>query len=79
MPVIIFGRFMELVKSMPEQTRRRVMTRNVSYNPMDGRVEYRICRSRESMARQIRKEEQRPPHTKAWRPLVKLDVLEGYK
>lgn len=79
MPVITFGRFADMIKTLPANKKCCVMSRGLSNNAMDGRVEYKICRTRESMARQVRKSHQKPIDSTTWKALVKLADWEGYR
>ena len=75
MTTMTFGRYVEFVKDHPN--RDRIMSRNETTGPFS-RVVVRVCRSRASMARQIRKQGQRESRWNDWRPCVKLSDCEGF-
>ena len=74
---IAAGRVREAVR---EATADRTSVRDVRapvYSPRWGEVEVRVWPTRVAMARRIRADERAAPSSE-WRPIVRLEVTEGY-
>lgn len=68
-----FGRSLEHKPEHPERTARRSVGRGLEHD-----IEFKTWNAREPMARAIRAQQRREPHSGDWRAVVPLRDGEGY-
>jgi hypothetical protein len=67
------GRCAEIKHEHPERT----ASRNAGPS-WDAEIEFQVWPNRAAMARTVRMQERRASDWRDWRPLVKLEITEGY-